>query len=267
MNNDSVRRTVLVALAVCMVCSVLVSTAVVLLRPRQEENRRIDQLKSILIAVDLYTHDREVIPTYQERIRRLTVNLATGMEAEQEMRAAGLDPERYDLRAAVLRPDHSEAVDAADDLANLRRRPRWVHVYLVMEEGRASRVVLPIFGMGAWSTLYGFLALDVDLNTVRGITFYEHGETPGLGGEVDNPRWQAQWPGKLLRDERGVYRLEVVKGMADPTRPEQKRHAIDGLSGSTVTTRGVDNMLRYWLNEAGYGPFFERFLSGEFDEL
>lgn len=267
MNNDSVRRTVLVALAVCVVCSVLVSTAVVLLRSRQEENRRIDRLKSILIAVDLYTHDREVLATYQERIRRLTIDLASGREAQEEMKAAGIDPDRYDLRAAVLRPDHSEAIGTQDDLAKLRRRPRWVHVYLVMEEGRVAQVVLPVFGMGAWSTMYGFLALDADLNTIRGITFHDHGETPGLGGEVDNQHWKAQWPGKQLRDEQGVYRLQVLKGRADASRPEQRRHGIDGLSGSTLTTRGVDNLLRYWLKENGYGPFFERFISGEFDEL
>jgi Na+-transporting NADH:ubiquinone oxidoreductase subunit C len=105
-----------------------------------------------------------------------------------------------------------------------------------------------------WSTLYGFLALDSDLKTIRGITFYEHGETPGLGGEVDNPRWKAQWKGKMAYDDNMKILIEVLKGQVDPTSP-QAGHQIDGLGGSTITTRGVHNLVRFWLGENGYKPF------------
>ncbi len=264
MNNDSVKRTVLVALVICVVCSILVSTSVVLLRPRQDENRRIDQLKSILVAAGLYTRDSEVIGIYQERIRRFTINLASGSEAEGELKAAGLQPESYDLKRAMLKAEHSEAIPPDEDLADLKRRPRWVNIYLVLGAEQVERVILPVFGKGLWSTMFGFMALDAELNTVLGFTFYDHGETPGLGGEVDNPRWKALWPGKALRDDSGAYRLEVIKGKVDENKPEQRRHAVDGLSGSTLTTRGVDHLLRYWLDSSGYGPFFRRFLSGEF---
>jgi len=266
MNKDSVKRTVLVALALCVVCSILVSTAVVALRPRQDENRRIEQLKNILIAAGLYTQDSEVISQYDDQIRRLTIRLSDGVEAQEEVAAAGLDPERFDLKEVSVKRSSSEDIAAADDLAGLRKRPKWVNVYLIRESGRVSGLVLPVFGKGLWSTMYGFMALDIDLKTVRGFSFYEHGETPGLGGEVDNLRWKALWPGKKITDDSGLYRLKVIKGKIDEAKPDQKQYMVDGLSGATLTSRGVDNMLRYWLGEKGYGPFFARLRQGEFHE-
>jgi Na+-transporting NADH:ubiquinone oxidoreductase subunit C len=267
MNNDSVKRTVLVALALCVVCSILVSGAVVLLRPRQDENRRIEQLKNILVAAGLYTRDSEVIDRYSERIRRVMIKLSSGQKADADVLAAGLDPEQYDMKGAAQRVATSEAVPADQDLADIKRRPKWVNVYFVLEEGRVKGLVIPVFGKGLWSTMYGFLALDVDYKTIQGFTFYEHGETPGLGGEVDNPRWKALWPGKIVFDEGGAYRLRVIKGTVDPGKEEQKNHFVDGLSGATLTTRGIDNLLHYWLGEHGYGPFFERLRLGEYNEL
>ena len=116
-------------------------------------------------------------------------------------------------------------------------------------------VVLPVEGLGLWSTLYGFIALDADLETVRGLSFYEHGETPGLGGEVDNPRWKALWPGrKVLADAEP--RIEVVRGRAGST--DEDPYRVDGLAGATMTGRGVTNLLRFWLGEEGFRPYFER---------
>ena len=267
MSNDSVKRTILVALALCVVCSILVSSAVVLLRPRQEENQRIEQLKNILVAAGLYTRDSEVIKRYNERVRRVMINLSSGQKAEDEVIAAGLDPERYDMKAASQKAAFSEMIPQDQDQADIKRRPKWINVYFVMGDEQIKGLVVPVFGKGLWSTMYGFLALDVDYKTVRGFTFYEHGETPGLGGEVDNPRWKALWPGKEVFDDAGVYRLRVIKGKVDPSKPEQKRHYVDGLSGASLTTRGVDNLLQYWLNEHGYGPFLTRLRQGEFNEL
>ncbi len=265
MSNDSVKRTILVALALCVVCSILVSTAVVALRPRQEANRRIEQLKNILVAAGLYRDDGSVIEDYNRSVQRVMIELATGRDGEEQIVSAGLDPERYDLKEAANKMAWTEPVPATDDLAAIHRRPKFVNVYLIRDGGQLRAVVLPVFGKGLWSTMYGFLALDRDLVTIRGFTFFEHGETPGLGGEVDNPLWQALWPGKLISDETGTYRLKVIKGKVDPNKPEQVRHMVDGLSGATLTSRGVDNLLRYWLSEQGYGPFFSRLRQGEFD--
>ena len=108
--------------------------------------------------------------------------------------------------------------------------------------------------------MYGFLALDPDLATIRGLTFYQHGETPGLGGEVDNPRWKALWPGRIAFDETGEPVIAVARGRVGT--PQQDPHRVDGLAGATLTSRGVTAMLRFWLGEHGYGPYLERLKRG-----
>ena len=98
-------------------------------------------------------------------------------------------------------------------------------------------LIMPIEGKGLWSTLYGFLSLDADMNTVRGITFYKHGETPGLGGEVDNPNWKALWNERQAFDADGSVEISVIKGRAGPA--SEDPHRVDGLSGATLTSKGV----------------------------
>jgi Na+-transporting NADH:ubiquinone oxidoreductase subunit C len=122
-------------------------------------------------------------------------------------------------------------------------------------------LILPIEGMGLWSTLRGYIALDHDANTIRGITYYEQGETAGLGGEVDNPRWKALWPGRKAFDSRWRPVIGVKKGAAGP--PETDPHQVDGLAGATLTSNGVTNMLRFWLGENGFGPFLAQYRAQE----
>ena len=126
---------------------------------------------------------------------------------------------------------------------------------MLKDGDQLKTVILPVYGKGLWSTLYGFIALEADLNTVAGLTFYEHAETPGLGGEIDNPRWKAFWPGKQLR-ANGDLRIEVVKGQVNPDSPDAV-HQVDGLSGATITSRGVSNLVRYWIND-GFGPYLDK---------
>jgi len=122
-------------------------------------------------------------------------------------------------------------------------------------------VILPIKGYGLWSTLYGFIALESDLKTVAGIGFYEHTETPGLGGEVDNPKWKASWVGKRAYNSDGLA-LEVIKGKVDLAR-DGADSQIDGLAGATLTTKGVDNLVKYWLGQQGFKPFIDNLKTGE----
>ena len=116
-------------------------------------------------------------------------------------------------------------------------------------------MILPVEGLGLWSTLYGFLAVDADLETIRGLTFYEHAETPGLGGEVDNPRWKSLWPGRRTTVD-GEPRIEVIRGRAGP--PGEDPYRVDGLSGAAITGRGVTNLLRFWLSDEGFRPYLTR---------
>jgi Na+-transporting NADH:ubiquinone oxidoreductase subunit C len=133
-------------------------------------------------------------------------------------------------------------------------------VYEISRDGRWEQVVLPVSGPGLWSTLYGYLALDVDGTTVRGLAFYEHGETPGLGGEVDNPKWRALWSGRRVFGDHGEVLIEVIKGRAGS--PEDDPHRVDGLSGATMTSRGVSDLVRHWVGEHGYGIYLGRLRRG-----
>lgn len=254
--NESVGNTLRVAFGVCLVCAVVVSTAAVTLRPAQEANRMQFRQVNILQTAGMYDSGTDVSAAF-ERIERRFVELETGDFVER--------PDSYDQQQASRDPAQSRALE--HDPAGIRRQALVAEVYLARDEdGRLTSVVLPIHGYGLWSTMYGFIALERDLDTVSGLRFYEHAETPGLGGEIDNPRWIASWEGKELYDDGGALAIEVLKGQA----PAGSDHQIDGLSGATLTTRGVHNLVRFWMGDDGFGPFIgqlrDRIDAGEFDQ-
>ncbi|MDP6717263.1 MAG: NADH:ubiquinone reductase (Na(+)-transporting) subunit C, partial [Pirellulaceae bacterium] len=119
---------------------------------------------------------------------------------------------------------------------------------------------VPIIGRGLWSKLYGYLSLESDLNTVKGITFYKHGETPGLGAEIEKSWFQDNFLGKKINDQTGTFiSIEVVKGKATDAyagNEEKLSHAVDGISGATITSRGVTKMLHEDLTK--YVPYFKQ---------
>jgi Na+-transporting NADH:ubiquinone oxidoreductase subunit C len=250
---ESPRYTLLFATAVCVVCSLLVAGSNVLLKDRQDVNRLLYLRKNILQASGLTAPGQrlpadEALRLFGERVESRLVDLQTGEYVTD------VDPEAYDQRRARDDPARSRALPA--NVAQIRRVPRVAKVYLVREGERYSQVVIPVEGLGLYGTLYGFLALDRDTTTVRGIAFYENRETPGLGGEVDNPEWKALWPGRRAFDDGWTPRIELVKGKAGP--PAESPHAVDALSGATLTSNGVTRMLRFWLDEQGFGPYLRR---------
>ena len=251
MPKETIGKTFLVALLLCVVCSVLVSAAAVYLRPTQAVNKNLDRKKNILMAAGLLQEGLSVEESFKS-IEAKVVDLATGEYV------ADIDPESYDQRRAAREPGKSVVIPPSEDIASVRRKAKRASVYLIYKGDEVRKIILPLHGLGLWSTLYGFVAIDArDLNTIRGLVYYEHGETPGLGGEVDNPAWKALWNGKQVFDQDGNVRIEVVKGKVVPNRPET-RYQVDGLSGATITSRGVSNMLRYWLGEDGFGPYLDR---------
>ncbi len=250
MSNDRTLKIVLVASLLCIVCSVLVSTAAVVLRPLQDINSQLDMRRNILMAAGLY--DAETGGDVKEIFKSIETQV---VELETGEIASDIDPNTFDPRQAAKDPKLGEAIPSEEDLAQIKRRARFQKIYLHKgSSGAVDTVVLPINGLGLWSTLYGFIALEPDLETVKGLVYYDHKETPGLGGEVDNPKWRGQWPGKVLFDESGEYDFKVHKGPS----PIDGPHDADGVSGATITLRGVDNMLRYWMGDLGYGPTLER---------
>lgn len=249
-------RTLWITLVMCLVCSVVVTAAAVLLRPWQEENRERDRQQNILAIAGLYQPGLDVPTVFDERVSPLLVDLKTGRFSE------AFDPARFDPLAAARDPALSQALSKAEDPASIRRRERHSVVYRVEKPDASLVWVLPVRGYGLWSTMYGFVALESDLQTVAGFGFYEQGETAGLGGEVDNPAWKAQWPGKQLLDEDGNLALQVIKGHADPAGPAF-RQQVDGVAGATLTMNGVNHLLRFWLGEQGFGPFLKNLKRGE----
>jgi Na+-transporting NADH:ubiquinone oxidoreductase subunit C len=255
--KESTTRTLLVALAVSLVSSVFVAGAAVSLKPIQIENRQLDKQRSILSIAGLgegRLPAREVKSLFAERITARIVDLETGEFSDAH------DPALFDPLKAARDPALSEALPGDQDIALIKRRERYTTVYMVEQDGRLETLILPIRGYGLWSTLHGFMAVKGDLNTVVGMGFYQHAETPGLGGEVDNPNWKAQWVGKSLFDESGKPVIEIVKGGVDPSSP-QAEHQVDALAGATLTSNGVDRLLQFWLGEQGFGPFLAKLRS------
>lgn len=260
--KDSLPGTVLVATILCVVCSLAVSAAAVVLRPIQDANKQLDQQKNILDAAGLPIDEfgKPASKLSSENIDELYGWISEEMIDLQSGEAApDVDPEKYDLVEACQNEETKFDIENPQFDPGEESRPKVMKVYYVRRPGsdQIKQVVLPIFGKGLWGTLYGYLALKSDLKTVQGITFYQHIETPGLGGEVDNPSWKAQWNGLKLYDESGVPAAVVSKGPA----PDGDAHAVDGLSGATITSRGVTNLVRYWASDDGYGPFLDKLAS------
>ncbi len=260
-NTESTRYTLAFAAAVCVVCALVVAASAVGLRSRQEENALLFRQKNVLLAAGLVKPGEslsrdEVQQIFDRSITVKLVTIATGQYAE----GAPVDPATYDQRRARSDPALSRAAPPND--AKVARLPTYGLAYLVRnaKDGPVQQVVLPVEGIGMWGTLYGFLAIDRDGRTVRGITFYDQKETPGLGGEISNPKWQALWVGRQVYDERWEPRITVIKGTAGP--PEQDRHRVDAISGATITSNGVARLMGFWLSNDGYGRYLKNFREG-----
>ena len=255
--RNSVLYAFLFAGAVCAVCSFVVTGAATILKDRQAFNARLDKQTKVLAVGGIIdgedaVDDAEATALYQARVDVEIIDFETGEPAPEDAIEA---PESFDQVVAMTDPALSVAV--VDNPAGIQRVPIHAAVYKILsEDGQVEAYVFPVQGKGLWSTLYGYFALEKDLNTVRGITFYKHGETPGLGGEVDNPAWKGRWPGRKLYNEDMEPELRVIKGAAPP--PDAQPYAVDGLSGATITANGVSSLIQFWMGENGYLPYIKR---------
>jgi Na+-transporting NADH:ubiquinone oxidoreductase subunit C len=251
MPSDSLEKTVVVAVSVCLVASLFVSAAAVLLRPVQAANQQRDKQVNILEVAGQYEPGVDVDDAFAA-FEPHVLELETGAFTD------AFDPAAFDYLEAAENPETSVALE--EDPASIGRKPLFVTIYLLRDEaGDIDKVILPVHGYGLWSTLYGFVALEEDGNEIYGLQFYQHGETPGLGAEVDNPLWTSLWQGKRLADEDGTLRISVTK--AAP--PAGAEFHIDALAGATLTTVGVHNLVRFWMGEEGYGPFLANLKAGD----
>lgn len=249
--KDSFAGTILVILLVSLVCSIIVAGSAVSLKPKQEEQKLLDKQKNILSVAGLLQPNTNISEVYANKIEPRLVDLNSGEYVEAQP--------GFDAAAAAKDPQTSVALSSEEDLAKIRRRANLAEIYLVKNaQGQVDKIVLPVYGSGLWSVMYGFMAVQPDGNTIDGITYYQHGETPGLGGEIENPNWQAQFAGKKIFDEQDNMALTVKKGGS-----ADKAHGIDALSGATLTANGVDASFKFWFGKNGFGPFLKKLRAGE----
>ena len=245
---DSIPKTILVAITLCLFCSMIVSLAAVKLKSIQQDNQVRDKQKNILQVAGLYSEGvniEEAFGSFEPRI----VDIESGLFTDK------FNPKTFnDLKASS---DPLLSVALKDDPASIGRRSNYLTVYLLKNiDGTIDKLILPIHGYGLWSTLYGFVALEEDTNEIFGLQFYKHAETPGLGAEVDNPKWKAQWKGKNLRDKDGRLMIQVAKT------PGPSKYHIDAIAGATLTSNGVNSLVRFWVGEAGFEKFLNNFKNG-----
>ncbi|MCH4563814.1 Na(+)-translocating NADH-quinone reductase subunit C [Halomonas sp. EGI 63088] len=255
-SNNSIKKILGVAFALCIVCSVIVSTAAVALRPLQQLNQELDRKTNILSVANLYEPGMDVNAVFESAVIPRVVDMRTGEYTDE------FDAATYDGFEARRDPAASRTLSGERDPAGLTRVENYTTVYLVGDEEDPEQIILPIRGQGLWGLMRGFLSVEGDGNTIVGITYYEHSETPGLGAEVNNPRWQAQWEGKQIFDAEGdpAPAIHLTKGGAS------NENEVDALSGATLTSNGVTNMLQFWLSPEGFGEYLAKFRSGNEQE-
>ncbi len=245
--NESIVKTIGVAFAVCLICSLVVSASAVSLRDLQKENKLNDKRIKILQVADIYDPNISIAEQFSE-LESKFIDFNTGLMMD-EYNNFSIDD--YDQIVVTKDPNLSSKVPTSEDIAIIKNRENVGKIYILRDEiGTIEKLVLPIRGYGLWGTLYGYISIEDDFNTVSGIEFYDHKETPGLGAEVDNPKWKAQWKGKKIYKDNKVN-LVVIKGKVEADDSEST-YKIDGLSGATITSRGVTNMVAYWFGESGY---------------
>ncbi len=233
-----------VGIAAALVCSVLVSAAVVMLRPFQAASREKERVDTIVISAGLDVKDAD---ENFKLFRPVMVDLQTGDYIEDADEA-----DWYAGYSQMLRdPARNTSLSKRDDIASIRTVPNKMLVYVLYANGKPVSAALPVYGAGLWSTMRAYIGIKLDDYTVTGLRFYEHGETPGLGGEIDNPKWQAQWNGKEAFNSKLMPSIYIGRG-------GYAKGGVDSLSGATLTTDGVRNMMNFWLGGHGYGPFLAK---------
>lgn len=249
--KNGLAKTLLIPLLVSFFSAVLVSSATITLRPQYQLNQERNRQQNILAAANLWEAGGDVAKSF-EQVEPRVVDLTTGTYA------ADVDPEALQNSQRQRGASDSVPIPRELDIALIRSRSRYAVVYHVSSGDRLSMIILPVYGYGLWSTMYGYIALEADANTIVGLRFYQHGETPGLGGEIDNPKWQRLWQGKKLYGDAAEPLIEVMKGTVSSTANPYEDYQVDGISGATLTGRGVTNLLRYWLGPHGFGPYLQR---------
>lgn len=212
---------------VTIICAGLLSSAAYLLKEKQQTNVEVDMKKNILKAVKLLENEKmsqqEILKSYNTNIESFVVNnFGEIVELPEGISVEDVDPEKEDTK-----PENE----------------RLYPVYIKKSGADISAYCIPIIGKGLWSTMYGYLALEPDLNIILGITFYKQAETPGLGSEVGSESFQNKFIGKEIWDaDDNLIAIIILKLEPESDSPNIK-HEVAGISGATKTSEGVMNLL------------------------
>jgi Na+-transporting NADH:ubiquinone oxidoreductase subunit C len=247
--GNQISKTLIVAGLLCFVCSIIVSITVVTLKPKQLRNADLDFKKNVLNAAGMLEAGADIDEEFK-KIQTVMVDLESGTITDQ------VSPKGFDQRTAAANPDYSVKIPSGKDIAGLNMRAKYAKVFLVREGDDIQKIILPISSMGLWARMYGFMAIAGDTKTIEGFAYYQHGETPGLGAEVDNPKWKSQWIGKEVYNDSWEPVAGVKKAITNPD------SQVDALSGATITSNGVDTSLKYWFGEHGYAKFLTNIREG-----
>ena len=248
--QDSAPRALGVVLAIAFICALLVSAVSVGLRPYQQANIEAERLAKLELVLNALADigREQTIDNLEARI----VELSSGRYDDTQ------DVAIFNAESAMGKPGGSVIIPGEVDIAGIKRRALYAQVYLVRgSSGAVDLIILPVYGRGYQSTLRAWLVLDGDTRTVQALKFYQHGETPGVGARIEEPRWEALWRGVPVYDESGVLRIGVKLNSGGGS-DGYSGYRVDGISGATRTTEGVDRLLRFWLGDFGFAPYLQR---------
>ena len=225
------------ATAICVVCSLSLATVSMGLKERQEDNARRDKQGNILKALGLPEDGGELTPEAIDSlwVERVELRVVDASGAVVEAPKGDQDGDG-DL--------DEEDVELALDAAGEGETPEILGLYVRKDGAKDGAYGMPVYGAGLWGPISGYLALDPKATEVTGVTFFAPKETPGLGAEIMNAKFKGQWTGKRIVDAKGqATPVRVVKGEASTLCPDTVQHCVDGVSGATITSRGVDAMV------------------------
>ena len=254
-DRDSISNTLIVAIGLSLVCSIIVSSAAIVLKPIQKKNEEEFRQKIILQVAGLYEPDGDIAELFGTIEPRM-VELETGAYTD------AVDPATFNAQMAAADPALGIVIPADLDKAGIRRRAIYAPVYIVRDGDDVEQIILPVYGKGLWSTMLGYLSVAPDGSTIKGLRFYAHAETPGLGDQIDKDNWRGLWPGKQIFAESDEPRITVIRGPVAADSPNRD-YEIDGLSGATLTGNGVAYLVQYWTGPHGFGPYLKKYRSAE----
>lgn len=234
MNKNSGRFTFFFATMMVIVVAVLLALAAIILGPYQQQNVKLEKMQDILSSIGVQTERKEAEKLFNQYIKEQIV-----LNKKGEKVTGGINAFDIDLKAEL------------DKLRTGEAEKQLFPLFVFNKDGK-SYYIIPARGKGLWGPIWGYIALEGDMNTIHGASFGHKGETPGLGAEINTKEFQQQFVGKKILDESGNFvSVRVIKGGAAP----QDLHGVDAVSGGTITSNGVTEMLHRTLDS--YLPYFK----------